>query len=95
MLTGIKLVTLYNKKLSMVDVYNKNFLTTAGTALLDAGEINVDGKVQHIVVLCTNRNIQPVKIMIDGMKISLSDADIEKLKKDTGTLVSLAYNNDM
>lgn len=33
--------------------------------------------------------------MIDGMKISLNDADIEKLKKGTGTLVSLTYKNDM
>lgn len=33
--------------------------------------------------------------MIDGMKISLSDADIEKLTKGTGTLASLAYSNDM
>ena len=95
MIYGIKLVTLYNKELSVVDVYSKNFLSTTGIALLDAGEINVDGKIQHIVVLCTNRKIQPVKIMIDGMKISLSDADIEKLTKGTETLVSLAYSNDM
>lgn len=46
-------------------------------------------------MLCTNKNIYPVKIMIDGMKISLNDADIEKLKKGTGTLVSLTYKNDM
>lgn len=95
MVYGIKIVTLYNKELSVVSEYNKNFLSTTGTALLDAGEINVDGKVQHIVVLCTNKNIQPVKIMIDGMKISLSDADIEKLTKGTGNLISLAYSNDM
>lgn len=45
MVYGIKLVTLYNKELSVVDAYNKNFISTSGTALLDAGEVNVDGKI--------------------------------------------------
>ena len=90
------MISLYNKELSVVSEYSgTGFVSTVGVALLDAGEINVDGKIQHIVVLCTNRDIQPVKIMIDGMKISLSDADIEKLTKGTGTLASLAYSNDM
>lgn len=95
MINGIKLITLYNKELSVVGEYNGTGLTaTTGTALMDAGEINVDDKVQHIVILCTSKNAKPAKIMIDGMKISLSDADIKNLKS-SGTLVSLTYNNDM
>lgn len=95
MIYGIKLVTLYNKELSVVGEYNGTGLTaTTGTALLDAGEMNVDDKVQHIVILCTNKNAKPAKIMIDGMKISLSDADIKNLKSVVN-LVSLTYGNDM
>lgn len=43
---GIKLVTLYNKELSVVGEYSGTGLTaTTGTALMDAGEINIDDKV--------------------------------------------------
>ena len=46
MIYGIKLVTLYNKELSVVGEYSgAGFVSTDGTALLDAGEINIDDKV--------------------------------------------------
>lgn len=46
MIYGIKMVALYNKELSVVGEYSgAGFVSTDGTALLDAGEINVDDKV--------------------------------------------------
>ena len=40
------MISLYNKELSVVSEYSgTGFLSTNGTALLDAGEINVDGRV--------------------------------------------------
>lgn len=55
---GIKMASLYNKELSVVSEYSGTwFASTNGTALLDVGEINIDDKVQHIVVLCTDRDI--------------------------------------
>lgn len=40
------MVSLYNKELSVVSEYSgTGFVSTAGVALLDAGEINVDGKI--------------------------------------------------
>lgn len=46
MVNNIKLIALYNKELSVVDEYSAaGFASTSGTALLDAGEINVGGKM--------------------------------------------------
>ena len=39
MINGIKMVSLYNKELSMVSEYSgTGFASTSGTALLDVGE---------------------------------------------------------
>ena len=46
MSNGIKMVTLYNKELSVAGEYNDSkFVSTTGTALMDAGEININDKM--------------------------------------------------